>query len=172
MTLGLSRLRLCCRLEPDYEGDRGDDQQEEEQDDGDDGRGAHSGDGSDSVAIDHATGRPARRRRKAGVPGSRSLLPIGEAAWADLPPATGAVPPAAMSEVLFLTRDGCHLCHRALPWVEESVARRGHHLSIGDVDADPALGDRFGDRVPVVLRDGVEVLWGRFGRRDVRRALR
>jgi hypothetical protein len=77
-----------------------------------------------------------------------------------------------MSEVLFLTRDSCHLCHQALPWVEKSVARRGHHLAVGDVDADPALRDRFGDRIPVVLRDGVEVLWGRFGPRDVRRALR
>jgi len=41
------------------------------------------------------------------------------------------------------------------------------------IDVDEAgLDGRFGDRVPVVLRDGVEVLSGRFGRSQVRRALR
>ena len=41
------------------------------------------------------------------------------------------------------------------------------------IDVDEAgLEGRFGDRVPVVLRDGVEVLSGRLGRSQVRRALR
>jgi len=49
--------------------------------------------------------------------------------------------------------------------------RRGHTLKTIDVD-DAGFADRFGDRVPVVLRDGVEVLAGRFGPAEVRRALR
>jgi hypothetical protein len=49
--------------------------------------------------------------------------------------------------------------------------RRGHTLETIDVD-DAGLADRFGDRVPVVLRDGVEVLAGRFGPAEVRRVLR
>ena len=76
-----------------------------------------------------------------------------------------------MSEVVFLTRRSCALCATALPWVERVAARRGHILEIRDVD-DSGLADRFGDRVPVVLRDGEEVLAGLFGRRAVRRALR
>ena len=37
---------------------------------------------------------------------------------------------------------------------------------------DSGLAAEFGDRVPVVLLDGQEVLAGRFGRREIRRALR
>ena len=77
-----------------------------------------------------------------------------------------------MSEIVFLTRDRCRLCVAALPEVERRAARCGHALRVVDVDSDSALRDRFGDRVPVVLRDGVEVLSGRFGARAVRGALR
>jgi len=77
-----------------------------------------------------------------------------------------------MSTLLFLTREHCMLCHEALPVVEERARRRGHTLAIVDVDGDPSLAERFGDRVPVVLRDGEEVLAGRFTAREVRRALR
>jgi hypothetical protein len=45
-------------------------------------------------------------------------------------------------------------------------------VRIIDVDSDPTLRDRYGERVPVVLRDGSEVLAGAFSRREVRRALR
>jgi hypothetical protein len=76
-----------------------------------------------------------------------------------------------MSTLLFLTREHCPLCHEALPWVEDRARRLGHDLTVADVDADPGLGERFGDRVPVVLRDGEEVLSGRFTRSDVRSAL-
>jgi len=77
-----------------------------------------------------------------------------------------------MSDLLFLTRDHCPLCHLALPWVEARARRRGHTLAVVDVDSDPGLQARFGDRVPVVLRDGEEVLAGRFTEREVRRRLR
>jgi hypothetical protein len=64
------------------------------------------------------------------------------------------------------------LCVQVLPWVEKRASRRGHTIRVIDVDTDPALRDRYGDRVPVVLRDGSEVLSGRFTPREVRRALR
>ncbi|MBI5157065.1 MAG: glutaredoxin family protein [Acidimicrobiia bacterium] len=76
-----------------------------------------------------------------------------------------------MSDLLFLTRATCSLCHEALPWVTAVAQRRDHTVESIDVDA-AGLADRFGDRVPVVLRDGIEVLAGRFDRREVRRALR
>lgn len=76
-----------------------------------------------------------------------------------------------MSDLLFLTRKTCSLCKEAYPIVVATAERRGHTVEVIDID-DAALDDRFGDRVPVVLRDGVEVLAGRFDRREVRRALR
>ena len=76
-----------------------------------------------------------------------------------------------MAHLVFLTRQHCLLCHEAQPWVESQAQRRGHTLAVVDVDTDPALGERFGERVPVVLRDGQEVLAGRFTEREVRRAL-
>ena len=76
-----------------------------------------------------------------------------------------------MSDLLFITRGSCLLCHETEPMVIANARRRGHTIEIIDVDS-AGLAERFGDRVPVVLRDGVEVLSGRFDARDVRRALR
>lgn len=62
-----------------------------------------------------------------------------------------------MREATLYTRAGCRLCARA----EEAL--RGHadtgalRLSVVDVDTDPALADRYGLRVPVVVVDGTEV---------------
>jgi hypothetical protein len=76
-----------------------------------------------------------------------------------------------MSELTFLTRDRCMLCVDTLPLVEKRARRRRHALLVIDVDSDPALRERYGDRVPVVLRDGAEVLAGAFTPREIRRAL-
>jgi hypothetical protein len=55
--------------------------------------------------------------------------------------------------------------------VASRAKRKGWPIEIVDVD-ESGLEEQFGDRVPVVLVDGVEVLSGRFGPREVRRALR
>lgn len=88
------------------------------------------------------------------------------------PPQTAIYRFGNMTDIVFLTRDRCLLCHEALPWVEARARRRGHALTVVDVDTDPGLRERFGERVPVVLRDGEVVLAGRFTKREVRRALR
>jgi hypothetical protein len=75
-----------------------------------------------------------------------------------------------MTRVRFVTRRVCRICAEALPVVEHRVRRKGMDLEVVDVD-DAGLADDFGDRVPVVLVDGVEVLSGRFTARDVKRAL-
>jgi glutaredoxin len=55
-----------------------------------------------------------------------------------------------------LTRVNCHLCQAAA----ETLARIGDEAGLVpaevDVDADPELQAEYGDRVPVVLLDGVE----------------
>jgi len=76
-----------------------------------------------------------------------------------------------MRAVRFITRRVCRICAEALPVVSERVERKGWEFEVVDAD-DSGLATRFGDRVPVVLLDGREVLSGRFSRRDVRRALR
>lgn len=76
-----------------------------------------------------------------------------------------------MSTVRFVTRRNCHLCDDALPLVRRRVRRLRWELEVVDVD-DAGLVGMYGDRVPVVLIDGVEVLAGLFGRREVRAALK
>ena len=80
-------------------------------------------------------------------------------------------PGPTVSDLLFLTRKGCSLCAAALPLVEAEAKRRGHDLTIVDVEGTEWEGP-FGDHLPVVLRDGAAVLSGRFGRSRVKRALR
>jgi glutaredoxin len=55
-----------------------------------------------------------------------------------------------------LTRVGCHLCEIAEETLDRIGAEAGLTPVAVDVDADPELRAEFGDRVPVVLLDGVE----------------
>jgi hypothetical protein len=52
--------------------------------------------------------------------------------------------------VEFLTRHPCTLCEAARPAVTKWAGRLGARLVVHDIDADPELADRFGERVPVV----------------------
>ena len=55
-----------------------------------------------------------------------------------------------------LTRDGCHLCQTAAETLTRIGAEAGLVPDVVDVDADPGLQAEYGDRVPVVLLDGLE----------------
>jgi glutaredoxin len=55
-----------------------------------------------------------------------------------------------------LTRDGCHLCQTAAETLTRIGAEAGLVPNVVDVDADPELQAEYGDRVPVVLLDGLE----------------
>jgi thioredoxin reductase (NADPH) len=50
-----------------------------------------------------------------------------------------------------LSRAYCHLCDEMLAVVAPVAAARGVALTVVDVDADPALEARFGERVPVLF---------------------
>lgn len=58
--------------------------------------------------------------------------------------------------VTLLTRAACHLCDDARRVVQQTTADTGSQWSERDVDSDPELRAEYGDRVPVVLVDGVE----------------
>jgi glutaredoxin len=64
-------------------------------------------------------------------------------------------------KVELLTREGCTICSGAATRLEQLADELGFELTISDVDAVAAAGDsalraEFGDRLPVVLLDGVE----------------
>lgn len=63
----------------------------------------------------------------------------------------------ASKEVVLYTRHGCHLCDDAA----ELLRRHGLEPMAVDIDADPALRERYTTCVPVVVIDGKERFRGR-----------
>jgi glutaredoxin len=77
-----------------------------------------------------------------------------------------------MSHVTVFTRVDCHLCEVAVAEVESIAAEAGASWSTVDVDADPDDRAEYGDRVPVILVDGVEHGYYRVEPERLLRALR
>lgn len=71
-----------------------------------------------------------------------------------------------------VTRAGCHLCDEMEAVAAPILRRHGLSLSLRDVDGDPDLRRRFGDVIPVLLRDGVPVAKVRLSADRVRRLVR
>ena len=69
---------------------------------------------------------------------------------------TEQVPVIGNRHVTVFTRIDCHLCEVALAEVAAITAETGATYSQVDVDADPDDRAEYGDRVPVILVDGVE----------------
>jgi hypothetical protein len=66
--------------------------------------------------------------------------------------------------IILFTREGCHLCEVAAQMLE----RAGISVQEVDVDADPELEERYGIRVPVLLRpDSGQQLFFPFGEEQV-----
>ncbi len=59
-------------------------------------------------------------------------------------------------QVTVFTRVNCSLCDTAVQKVERITAETGATWAAVDVDADPDDRAEYGDRVPVILVDGVE----------------
>ena len=72
-----------------------------------------------------------------------------------------------------VTRAGCHLCDDMAGLLDRVMAERGLGYEAVDVDdaAHEALRARFGDTVPVLLRDGVAVAKVRLDRAALLRIL-
>ena len=62
-----------------------------------------------------------------------------------------------MPNVILYTRQGCHLCEEALGVLKE----HGLAPRLVDIDADPAIRERYNECVPVVEIDGKERFRGR-----------
>ncbi len=77
-----------------------------------------------------------------------------------------------MIEVTILSRHDCHLCDVALRIAQHVQAEVPFTLTSMNVDEQADLAARYGDLVPVVLIDQVEVLSGKMTEGDFRRAVK
>lgn len=68
-----------------------------------------------------------------------------------------------------LTRAGCHLCDSMAAVLDRGLPPLGLGYTTVDVDRDDALRERFGDVVPVLLRDGEPVAKVRLDQRQLLR---
>lgn len=73
--------------------------------------------------------------------------------------------------VTLMSRADCPACEAARRDVERICGQLGVAWSEHDVDADPELRAEYGDRVPVILVDGVEHGFWRVEEERLRRAL-
>jgi glutaredoxin len=78
-------------------------------------------------------------------------------------------PPA---RVVVYSRTGCHLCDDAVQLLVERKRRYLFTLEVVDVDRDPEVAARYGNRVPVVAIDGRERFWGQVNPALLDRAFR
>lgn len=58
------------------------------------------------------------------------------------------------ARILYLTREGCHLCEEALPVVRAEADRAGTAVEVVDIDSDPQLQQDWDYDVPVIIVDG------------------
>jgi glutaredoxin len=73
--------------------------------------------------------------------------------------------------VTLLSRPDCHLCAAARTELDRITGELGVSLVETNVDSDPELRAEYGDRIPVILIDGVEHGFWRVEERRLRRAL-
>ena len=53
-----------------------------------------------------------------------------------------------------LSRGYCHLCHQMIAQLEGLRGRHDFRVEVVDVDLDPVLEEKWGEKVPVLLDDG------------------
>jgi glutaredoxin len=66
--------------------------------------------------------------------------------------------------VVLYTRAGCHLCLDARRILSQQRRRHPFTLQIVEVDTDPDLQNRYGERVPVIVINGKERFRGTVNR--------
>lgn len=81
---------------------------------------------------------------------------------------------AERATVTVYSRENCHLCAEALDTIKDVAADLDRPVEINaiDVDTDPELADRYGERVPYVLVDGRPAFKYRLDPAELRRRLR
>ncbi|HMJ96672.1 MAG TPA: glutaredoxin family protein [Thermoleophilaceae bacterium] len=62
-----------------------------------------------------------------------------------------------MALIKLYGKPGCHLCDEARAVVERVRAQRTFELEEVDVSVDPTMHREYGERIPVLALDGVEL---------------
>ena len=73
---------------------------------------------------------------------------------------------------MLYSRPGCHLCDAARAVVEKVTAELGERYAERDITLDPRDLSKYGDSIPVVVVDGVQVDFWRVSEDRLRAALR
>lgn len=81
-------------------------------------------------------------------------------------------PTDPQARVLYLTREGCHLCEDALPVVRAEADRVGSTVEVRDIDEDAQLQADWDYDVPVIIVDGKVHAKYRVDAEQLRAALR
>ncbi|WP_114853705.1 glutaredoxin family protein [Brachybacterium sp. YJGR34] len=76
------------------------------------------------------------------------------------------------ARILYLTREGCHLCEEALPVVRAEADRAGTAVEVRDIDEDEHLRADWDHDVPVIIVDGAVHARYRVDAGQLRTALR
>ena len=91
------------------------------------------------------------------------------------PAKTGGCAPkvgGAMSGALvFFSKDDCPLCEKGLAVVARLAERYGLEIEKVDIQTEPGLCDRYGERIPVLECGGEELGWGLLSERAIDRKL-
>lgn len=56
-----------------------------------------------------------------------------------------------------LSREYCHLCEELITALKRFQGRYDFDIEVIDVDSNPALEDKWGDKVPVLLDGNLEI---------------
>jgi hypothetical protein len=75
-------------------------------------------------------------------------------------------------KVTVMSRQNCHACTVAEAEVRRICGELGVEWAVEDVDSDPEWRAEYGDRVPVILIDGVEHGYWKVEEHRLRAALR
>ncbi len=78
----------------------------------------------------------------------------------------------AVTEVTILSRRDCHLCEVVIKMAKRVQEEVPFLLKRVDVDSEPGLTQRYGERIPVVLIDQVECASGQVRETELRRAIK
>ena len=76
-----------------------------------------------------------------------------------------------MTRVVLYGKPGCCLCDEAREAVAAVKAKHPFELDEVDVSTDPDLHQRYGERIPVVVVDGEELLEGHVNAGELARRL-
>ena len=119
--------------------------------------GRHAGQEADHRAAEHERDRVgnAQQAREHGERGCGHQEAEDE--QLDVVHAKRVAASSAMAVVTLYGKPGCHLCDDARAIVERVRAQRPFELEEVDVSLDPTLHREYGQRIPVLALDGVEL---------------